>query len=42
MLFPRSVLQTLLALYGFGARPSSRRRHAPPMMIGRAAPPGRA
>lgn len=38
MLFPRSVLKTVLALYGFGTKPS-RRRTASPMLIGRSAPP---
>ena len=38
MLFPRNVLQTVLALYGFGSK-TSRRRNASPMLIGRPAPP---
>lgn len=38
MLFSRSVLQSVLALYGFGSK-SPRRRNGSPMLIGRPAPP---
>ncbi|WP_292261085.1 hypothetical protein [Brevundimonas sp.] len=34
MPFPRSVLQSILALYGFGSKLPGR-RHRPPLMIGR-------
>lgn len=38
MLFPLSVLRSVLALYGFGTK-SPRRRTMAPMLIGRPAPP---
>ena len=34
MLFPKSLLQSLLALYGLAPRPQSTRRRPAPVMIG--------
>lgn len=34
MIFPKSILQTLLALYGFGDRSAVQRRRPSPVVIG--------
>lgn len=34
MLFPKSMLQALLALYGLAPKPQSSRRRPAPVMIG--------
>ena len=34
MIFPKSLIQSLLALYGFGHRPHSPRRRPAPVVIG--------
>lgn len=34
MIFPKSLIRALLALYGFGERPHSTRRRPSPIVIG--------
>ena len=34
MIFPKSLIQSLLALYGFGARSHAPRRRPAPIVIG--------
>lgn len=36
MIFPKSIIQSLLALYGFGERPHPQRRRPAPVVIGHA------
>ncbi len=36
MIFPKSIIQSLLALYGFGPRPQTQRRRPAPVVIGHA------
>lgn len=37
MIFPKSLLQSLLALYGFGDRSTVQRRRPAPIVIGHSA-----
>ena len=38
-MFPKLLIQSLLALYGFGQSGASRRRHPGPILIGRPSGP---
>jgi hypothetical protein len=38
MIFPKSILQSLLSLYGFAPKPQTARRRPAPVLIGSQSP----